>query len=67
MISFIGTVLIALAFGIGISLVAFGIIYTHKAFVGESVFENPFVIQGIGFAFISIGLTLLFLIPLILL
>ena len=67
MISFIGTVLTALAFGIGISLVAFGIIYTHKAFVGESVFENPFVIQGIGFAFISIGLTLLFLILLILL
>ena len=67
MISFIGTVLIALAFGIGISLVAFGIIYTHRAFVGESVFENPFIIQGIGFAFISIGLTLLSLILLILL
>lgn len=67
MISFIGTILIALAFGIGISLVIFGIIYTHRAFLGESVFENPFVIQGIGFAFISIGLTLLFLICLILL
>lgn len=52
----------ALAFGVGVALFSFGIIYCYRAFVGESVFENPFVIQAVSFVFIVIGLTLLFLV-----
>ena len=57
--------LTALSFGIGVGLLIFGSIYCYRAFVGDSVFENPFVIQAISFTFIVTGLTLLFLIFLI--
>lgn len=56
------TFLTALSFGVGVALLAFGIIYGYRAFAGESVFENPFVIQAVSFSFIVFGLTLLFLI-----
>lgn len=62
MISTILTFLTALSFGLGVTLVAFGIIYGYRAFIGESIFENPFVIQAVSFVFIVIGLTFLFLI-----
>jgi hypothetical protein len=62
MIEALFTFLTALAFGVGVGLLAFGIIYCYRAFVGESVFENPFIIQAVSFVFIVIGLTLLFLI-----
>lgn len=55
------TLFYSLAFGLGVGLLSFGVIYCYRAFSGESVFENPFVIQAVSFAFIVLGLTLLFL------
>lgn len=66
LISFLSLFIISLLFGLGIGFTVFGVIYCHRAFRGESVFENPFFIQAISFVFIVVGLTLLFLILLIL-
>jgi len=62
MIGTLLTFLTALSFGVGVGLLIFGSIYCYRAFVGESIFENPFVIQAVSFGFIVTGLTLLFLI-----
>lgn len=52
----------SLSFGIATGLLLFGSIYCYRAFVGESMFENPFVIQAVSFFFIVISMTLYFLI-----
>lgn len=56
------TLLTGLAFGLGVVLVLFGSIFCHKAFRGESMFNRPLIPMGVSFAFLSVGLTLLFLI-----
>jgi len=50
----------ALGFGIGISLILFGSTLYYKSFVEDTAFNNPLVPMGVSFAFLSIGLGLLY-------
>ncbi len=54
------SILSALAFGLGISLLSFGIIFGYRTFFGDSAFDNPLIPMGVSFIFSTVGLSLLY-------
>lgn len=54
------SLLSAVGFGIGISLILFGGTLYYKSYFGETAFNNPLVPMGVSFAFLSIGLGLIY-------
>jgi len=50
----------SLGFGIGISLILFGSTLYYKSFVEDTAFNNPLVLMSVSFAFLSIGLGLIY-------
>lgn len=60
MISGVLLFMTAFAFGLGISLTAFGIVLGYRVFMQESMFGNPIIPMVTSFASLTIGLSLLF-------
>lgn len=60
MISTLISFIVALGFGLGISLTVYGSILGYQVFFEESPFDNPLIPMGVSFASITMGLTLLY-------
>jgi len=54
------TASINLSFGVGLTMVLYGVTLYYKSFFEESMFENPLVPMSVSFVAISMGLSLLF-------
>lgn len=54
------TLLIGLAWGLGLALVVFACALFHRVFQGNTPFNNPLIPMGFSFAFTAIGVSLLY-------
>jgi len=54
------SMLTGLSFGIGISLLLFGLTFYYKSFFDETKFNNPLIPMSVSFVSITVGLSLLF-------
>lgn len=62
MINTITMVLLALGFGLGVSLSFYGFLLLHQMYIGNLKFNSQMIMSQIALAVMTVGLTLLFIV-----